>query len=213
MQENELPGIPNGNSATPARPQAWEKHPDPATSLWIFHGCSFPAAPPGRSRTFSPRSQIPVGDGHVLALPTPCLVPPGRPAFPCRSFPKVIPAPLEAEKRELSGTWLIPWISSRVQLIPSEPWIYGILGAHQHSQNQDLVGFEAVGGIPAAFQSVPVFQEGAEMGVRGGGVAGKLRHREAGILWDSSEDMGQRWDWQCWGVVELQDHGGLFQPE
>lgn len=60
MRENELPGIPNGNSATPAHPQAWETHPDPATSLWIFHGCSFPAAPPGVSRQIQNfLSQIP----------------------------------------------------------------------------------------------------------------------------------------------------------
>lgn len=161
MRENELPGIPNGNSATPARPQAWEKHPDPATSLWIFHGCSFPAAPPGVSQQIQNfLSQIPEGHGHVLALPTPCLVPPGRPAFPCRSFPKVIPAPLEAEKRELSGARLIPWISSRVQLIPSEPWIYGMVGAHQHSQSQDLVGFEAVGD-PSSIPECPCFPGGS----------------------------------------------------
>lgn len=140
MRENGVPGIPNGNSAPAAHPQAWEKHLDPAASLRIFHGCSFPAAPPGVSRQIRnfPRSQIQVGHGHVLALPIPCLVPHGRPAFPCRSFPKVIPAPPEAEKWELSGTRLIPGISSRVQVIPSELWIYGIVGAHQHSQNQDL---------------------------------------------------------------------------
>lgn len=51
--------------------------------------------------------------------------------------------------------------------------------------------------IPAAFQSVPVFQERVEMGARAGeGGAGKLRHQDAGILWDGSEDkgIGMGWD-------------------
>lgn len=132
-----------------ARNSKWEFSPSSAsTGLGKTPGsCRVPSdfpwllipSCPSRGLPADPElSQIPVGHGHVRALPIPCLVPHGRPAFPCRSFPKVIAAPPEAEKWELSGTRLIPGISSRVQVIPSELWIYGIVGAHQHSQNQDL---------------------------------------------------------------------------
>lgn len=71
--------------------------------------------------------------------------------FLCQSFPKVIPFLLcqgsrktgiignVAQKWELPGIRLILRIFSSVQLTPLEPWISGILGAHQHSQRQEAV--------------------------------------------------------------------------
>lgn len=164
MRENGVPGIPNGNSAPAAHPQAWEKHLDPAASLRIFHGCSFPAAPPGVSRQIRnfPRSQIQVGHGHVLALPIPCLVPHGHPAFPCRSFPKVIPAPPEAEKWELSGTRLI---QGSPAVFRSSLRSCGFMGSSElinipKTRIWHRVGFEAMGD-PSSIPEGPCFPGGS----------------------------------------------------
>lgn len=128
-----------------------------------------------------------------------------------------------AQKLELSGTWLkkrnYQECGSRIGIIIGiwlKNWNCQGIGNYRNSAHPaDLQPRSAHPGfmgslelitipktrrqcwIPAAFQSVPVFQERVEMGARAGeGGAGKLRHQDAGILWDGSEDkgIGMGWD-------------------
>lgn len=63
------------------------------------------------------------------------------------------------QKWELLGMRLVLQIFSHAQLIPLEPWIYGILGAHQHSQNQEGVFKAAVD--PISIPEYPGFPGGS----------------------------------------------------